>query len=97
MASITRENYRFFILTCWKNRIEAKEIYQLLSHAWGNDAPSIATIRRWINKFESGKENIEEKPRSGRPNEVVNQRNIDLIEEAVNKNTHITRQELEEM
>jgi len=67
MASITRENYRFFILTCWKNNMEAKEIHQLLSHAWGNDAPSIVTIRQWINKFESGEENIEEKPRSGRP------------------------------
>jgi len=95
MASITRENYRFFILTCWKNNMEAKEIHQLLSHAWGNDAPSIVTIRQWINKFESGEENIEEKPRSGRPNEAVSQRNIDLIEEAVNKNPHITTRELE--
>jgi len=54
--------------------MEAKEIHQLLSHAWGNDAPSIVTVRRWINKFESGEENIEEKPRSGRPNEAVNQK-----------------------
>ena len=64
-------------------------------HAWGNDAPSIVTVRQWINKFESGEENIEEKPCSGRPNEAVNQKNIDLIEEAVNKNPHITTKELE--
>ena len=50
-----------------------------MSHAWGDDTPSIVTIRRWINKFESGEENIEEKPRSGRPNEAVNQKNIDAI------------------
>ena len=48
-----------------------------------------------INKFESGEKNIEEIPCSGRPNEAVSQRNIDLIEEAVNKNAHITTRELE--
>jgi len=51
------------------------------------------TIRRWIDTFECGEENIEEKPHLGRPNEAASQRNIDLIEETVSENPHIATRE----
>jgi len=29
------------------------EVGKILSHAWGNDSPSIVTFRRWINKSDN--------------------------------------------
>ena len=45
----------------------------------GGHAPSYATVKRWGNEDEHGKDNVEDEPRSGRPLTATTPENIDLV------------------
>ena len=53
-SEMSKEHYRFFILTMQRNRIGADEIHRLLQQAWGNKAPGKSTVYRIFKEFSEG-------------------------------------------
>lgn len=90
MENTTRENQRYYIWVCWKNGKDATDIHRELVTAEGDKALSKRTIYRWIEAFEAGQLSIEDAPRSGHPRDAVTPSNINIIEDLINNDPHIT-------
>ena len=86
----TREKQRYYIWVCWKNGKGADDIHKELVIAEGDKALSKRTIYRWIEAFEIGQLNIEDASRSGRPREANSSSNINIIEDLIHDDPHIT-------
>jgi hypothetical protein len=56
----------------WKQTIE---ILKKLKAVYNDQAPSYATVARWVALFKNGRESIEDDPRPGRPITGVTQDN----------------------
>ena len=63
-------NFRFYIKTQYKLGKQAIEIFNQLKAVYNDQAPSYATVARWVTLFKNGRESIEDDPRSG-PIEAV--------------------------
>lgn len=59
------------------------EIKTELDSVYGNDAPSIATVKRWTAEFRRGRTSIFDEERPGRPNEVTTEEMINKIHDIV--------------
>ena len=71
--------YRAYIQTRAILGISAVEITNELSIAYGDQAPEYRTIAKWAALFKSGREDINDDPRTGRPIAVHTASNIDLV------------------
>lgn len=58
-----------------------------ISQAEGQGSTSLATVKRWFQKFRNGDFSLEDEPRSGRPVEVDEQRLLMLLEENCRRTT----------
>ena len=47
----------------------------------GEASPSYSTVKEWAKQFHLGRESVEDKPREGRPMEVVTEENIRRVKE----------------
>ena len=57
----------------------APEIHRLLHEALGDCAPSVQTVRKWIAVIKEGRHDVEDFPRSGRPESACDAANIELV------------------
>ena len=62
----------------------------------GGQALFVGVIRRWIANFKDGKTQVDGKPRSGHPREVVTPENTAKVEELVTNGPHVTARRLED-
>ena len=90
------EYQRYYIFVSWKNNKPAKQIQQELQVAEGSNAVSLASIYRWIEAFESGKNSVEDVSHSGRPQETSTPENIAKIDDLINDDPHMTITAIEE-
>ena len=51
-------NFRFYIKTQYKLGKQATEIFNQLKTIYNDQAPSYATVARWVTLFKNGKESI---------------------------------------
>ncbi|CAF1458316.1 unnamed protein product, partial [Rotaria sordida] len=58
-------------------RIPARVIYDELNSVYGDEAPGLSTIERWSKLFRDGREEVEDKPRPGRPISETTTENIE--------------------
>ncbi|XP_067131011.1 protein GVQW3-like [Centruroides vittatus] len=49
----------------------------------GESAPSYTIVEKWTALFKSGRESVEDDPRSGRPSTAVTEENIDKVHDLV--------------
>ena len=56
----------------------------------GDDAPSFATVKRWVADFKRGRSSIEDEPRSGRSSTASSQANIDHVHQMVMNDRRLT-------
>ena len=49
----------------------------------GEDAPSFATVKRWVAEFKRGRESVEDEPRSGRPRTSTTDENVTIIHDMI--------------
>lgn len=74
-----------FVFNSGKNTLEAKE---MISQAYGDNIVSLSTIKNWYARFRKGDLSLEDKQRSGRPKETLDEELQALLEE---DNTQTTR------
>jgi len=96
MENSKREYQRYYIFVSWKNNKPAKQIQQELQVAEGSNAVSLASIYRWIEAFESGKNSFEDDSRSGRPQKISTPENIAKIDDLISDDPHMTITAIEE-
>ena len=88
-------NFRFYIKTQYKLGKQATEIFNQLKTIYNDQAPSYATVARWVTLFKNGRESIEDDPRSGRPIRGVTQDNIEAVSKVIMLDPHSTYIEIE--
>ena len=66
-----------------KKGLTTKEIHADMVSTLGDDAPALSTVKEWAAEFKTGKESLEDDPRSGRPSTATTQENIDRIHQMV--------------
>ncbi|XP_029639675.1 protein GVQW3-like [Octopus sinensis] len=54
------------------------EIHKDMVRTLTDNAPSYATVKRWANEFQHGRESVEDDPTPGRPPTTTTEDNIDL-------------------
>ena len=60
-------------------------------------ALSKRTIYRWIEAFEAGQSSIEDASRSGRPREAATPSNVNIIEDLISNDPHISIESIQEV
>ena len=89
----TKEYYRFFIVTMQRNGYEPKPIYDMLTTAWGDKAPSLATVYR---NFQSDSSTFEDQARSGRPSTSTTPEKANAAKAMIQEDRHMTVDEIAE-
>lgn len=94
---VTKEGYRFFIETMRRNGRTAAEINQYLVKAWGEEAPSQATVYRTYKDLASGvRTEFSDDQHCGRPKTVCVPERVDEVDKIITQNPRITIAELVE-
>jgi len=75
---------RSYIKTRWLLGLTATQMHDELTTAYGQGFVSYRTVAHWIHRFSSGRESLDDDPRSGRPIAVITQQNIDGVKDLVN-------------
>ena len=71
-------------------KIPAKQILKELCDIYGSSAVSIATVRRWLHKFQNGKTSIKDRDCSGRPGIQVTEANIAAVKKMIEGDARYT-------
>ncbi|CAF2997199.1 unnamed protein product [Rotaria sp. Silwood2] len=81
---------RSYIKTRWLLGLNATQIHDELTTAYGQGVVLYSTVAHWIHRFSSGRESLEDDPRSGRPIAIITQQNIDAVKDLVQDDPHIS-------
>lgn len=63
----------------FKSGLKATESAGRINNAFGADTVSERTVREWFVRFRAGDKNLQDKPRSGRPSELSDERLMQLV------------------
>ena len=73
-----------------KTGLTTKEIHADMVSTLGDDALALSTVKKWAAEFKSGRESLEDDPRSGHPSAATTQENIDRIHQMVMNDRRLT-------
>ena len=63
------------------------EIHADLQRVYGNGALKYATVRKWVRRFNDGRESIENDPRVGRQVSVLTEKNVATVKMLIEEDT----------
>jgi histone-lysine N-methyltransferase SETMAR len=66
------------------------QIHDELTTAYGQSVLSYCAVAHWVHRFSSGRQSLDDDPRSGRPLSVITQQNIEAVRDLVNDDPHIS-------
>lgn len=92
---LTHENFRAMIFYDFRRGLTQQECMDQLQSTFVDDAPSKATIYRWFNEFNRGRESLQDEYREGRPRSVVLKHNIDDVHNIIKEDRHVTYREIQ--
>lgn len=95
LFGMSAENFRFYIKVRTALNIPSWTIHEELNSVYGDQAPSLRTVERWFKLFREGREETEDKPRSGRPITESTSDNIERIRLLIDDDPYLTIEELE--
>lgn len=91
------DKIRAYILTRYKLGYNGNEIYKEICDAYGHNEVSYMTVTRWIRKFKTGQESIENAPKSGRKRSVITKQNIIKVKDIIEKDARYTVRDIARM
>jgi len=91
---MSKVEYRTVIKFLIKEGLAPAVIKQHLNHVYGEASLSYSTVQEWAKQFRLGTESVEDKPRKGRPVEVVTEENVTRIEEEMLSDRRLTFKEI---
>ena len=80
-----RVNIKFLV----KLKKSAKETFQLLTEAYGEDCTSRARVFEWHKRFSGGRESLKDDDRPGRPRTAVTDDNIEKVRDVIRKDRRL--------
>ncbi|KAL6257781.1 hypothetical protein P5V15_011366 [Pogonomyrmex californicus] len=90
--AITKEHIRFSIHFTFHLKKNAAEPTAMICAAYGENAVSHTTCKRWYQKFRQGDFSLEDEPRAGRPQKIE----TDELQALLDINSAQTKKELAE-
>ena len=81
-----RINLKFFV----KLKKMPTESLKMLQEAYRDQAMSRARVFEWHRRFREGEEDVEDKPRSGRPSSSKTDENVEAVRQAVRGDRRLT-------
>lgn len=79
---------------CVSNEISCAESLKMLQKAFGESALSKTRAYEWYKEFKSGREVVEDLPRSGRPSTSNTDENVAIVKKTVLGNRHVSLREM---
>lgn len=73
------------------------DIHADLVTTCGTSAPSERTVRRWLENFRGGRLSVEDLPRPGRPLSAITTEIVNIVEQAVVEDPHISIEDIAEL
>ena len=70
-------------------RMSTKEIYYMFV-TLGDDGPSYSAVKNWVAEFKCGRSSVVDEHHSGRPKDATSAENIQIINDMLNKDGHLT-------
>lgn len=92
---LTREHFRAIIFHNFRRGLTRRECADELNSLYGDQAPSLSTVKNWYNEFNRGRLSLSDELREGRPKSVVIPENIDAVRELIMQDRHVTYREIE--
>ena len=89
------EHFRAMIYYDFKRKLPAAESLANLTVAFGEQAPSRATVFNWFAEFRRGRTSLEDEQRSGRPVSVVDDEKIAGVRQLVKADARVTCHQIE--
>ncbi len=92
---MSAENFHFYIKVRTTLNIQSRIIHDELNSVYGDQASSLRTVERWLKLFRDCREDIEDKPRPGRPITETTFENIEQFRLLINDDPYLTLEQLE--
>lgn len=96
IMELSRTHKRVMIYYDYKKGLTYDQSHESLVKAFGDEAPSLATVNRWYHEFQQGRPTFEDEPRAGRPHESVTPETILMVENLIRTHRNITYGEIQE-
>jgi len=90
-----KENLRYYVKIRCILGVSPKNIWKELKSALNKQSPTYAFVTKWVRLFKSGKKEVEDAPRSGRPITATIDANIDQVRSVIEDDPNSTFDEIE--
>ena len=87
---LNREHWRAMIYYDYKSGLTQQESVDRLMHAFGDIAPSRATVFNWFDHFRRGRRSLEDECRSGRPQTSTTEGQVAAVKALVEEDARVT-------
>ncbi|GFV49703.1 protein GVQW3 [Trichonephila clavipes] len=85
---------RYAIKFCVRLGKNATETFQMLQEAFKDDCISRSQSGKWHKAFKEGREEVADKPRSGRPTTARTEENVDRVREVLRTDRRLSIQQV---
>lgn len=89
--------YRAVIKFLTKEGQTPSQIHSRMVNVYGEESPSLATVKNWAKEFKWGRESLEDDPRTGRPTETTSEEIIEHVECLVLDDGRLKKKEIAQM
>ena len=95
MSNFKKNEWRAIINFLQKEGLSPTEAAKKLKLHYGDSAPDRSTVSRWMSRFTSGRQSLEDNPRSGAATKAKTHTSIDLVKGILDGDRRATYDELE--
>ena len=87
---LTKEHFRAYIFIEQRRGLSAKQTSRQLHEANCKNSPSESTVHRWCSKLRQERSSLADDPRSGRPNFIITEEQIEAVKQRTEENPKIS-------
>ena len=87
---LEKEHWRAMMFYDFKSGLKQQESLERLKQAFGDEAPSRATVYNWFAEFRRHRETLEDGERTGRPCSATTEENVTAVRKLVEDDARVT-------